>query len=58
MTNFVVTGIILMIFGLASMYIYKEKKRGVKCIGCPSAGTCASRNAGASGCGCGCMTAQ
>lgn len=56
MTNFVVAGIILMIFGLASMYIYKEKKRGVKCIGCPSAGTCASRNAGVSSCGCGCMT--
>ena len=47
MTNFVVAGMILLIFGLASTYIYKEKKRGVKCIGCPSAGTCTS------GCGCG-----
>ena len=54
MTNFVVAGIVLMIFSLASIYIYKEKKRGVKCIGCPSARTCASRNSGTPGCGCGC----
>lgn len=24
----------------AVRYIYKEKKRGVKCIGCPMAGQC------------------
>ena len=37
----------------AIRYIYKAKKSGVKCIGCPDAGTCASKNASACGC-CGC----
>ena len=25
---------------LAGRYIYREKKRGVKCVGCPYAGSC------------------
>ncbi|MBR2673845.1 MAG: FeoB-associated Cys-rich membrane protein [Mogibacterium sp.] len=25
---------------LATRYIYKEKKKGTKCIGCPCAGEC------------------
>lgn len=35
MQNFIVILIVAVIIGLASRYIYKEKKRGVKCIGCP-----------------------
>ena len=35
MQNFIVILIVAVIVGLASRYIYKEKKRGVKCIGCP-----------------------
>ena len=30
----------------ACVYIYKEKKKGRHCIGCPSAATCPRRNAG------------
>lgn len=30
--------------GIAAGYIYKEKKRGKKCVGCPYSGSC-------SGCG-------
>ncbi|MBQ6402656.1 MAG: FeoB-associated Cys-rich membrane protein [Oscillospiraceae bacterium] len=30
---------------LAGRYIYREKKRGTKCIGCPYAGSCQKRGA-------------
>lgn len=34
---------ILAIVGAAVFYIYKQKKRGMTCIGCPQAGECAHR---------------
>lgn len=37
--------IVFLILGAAISYIIKEKKRGTKCIGCPAAGNCPSRNA-------------
>ena len=40
MTDVIVISAILIIVGLISLYIYKEKKKGVRCIGCPSAGKC------------------
>ena len=40
--------VILMLF-FAIRYIYKEKKKGVTCIGCPYAQTCQKHKAG-SGC--------
>lgn len=40
MTDFIVVLIVLAIVGAAIVYIIREKKRGVKCIGCPSASTC------------------
>ena len=30
---------------LAGRYIYREKKRGVKCVGCPYAGSCEKHGA-------------
>ena len=36
MADLLVMGIILLIVGAAAAYIWKAKKRGVKCIGCPS----------------------
>jgi hypothetical protein len=33
---------------LAVRYIVKEKKRGVRCIGCPYAGTCSKADSGCS----------
>ena len=60
MVNVVVTIVLAAIVGGAGLYIYKAKKRGVKCIGCPHAKACAARNqaggcsggcAGCSGCG-------
>lgn len=43
MENFVVGAILVVIIGAAIIYIIKEKKKGVKCIGCPHAGTCQKR---------------
>lgn len=38
-TFIAVTAIVLMLF-LAVRYIYREKKKGNACIGCPYAGSC------------------
>ena len=40
MTDFIVMAIVLAIVGGAAFYIYKEKKKGVKCIGCPAGKKC------------------
>lgn len=32
--------IIVAILATACIYIYKQKKKGKKCIGCPESGTC------------------
>lgn len=52
MANIIVIVIVLVIIGAAIAYIVKEKKKGVKCIGCPAAAECAKRQNAASGCGC------
>lgn len=41
MADFILVIVLLLIIGAAVLYIVKEKKKGVKCIGCPSAGACA-----------------
>ena len=43
--------LIAAILGLAIRYIYKAKKSGKKCIGCPDSGSC-SGSCGSCGCGC------
>ncbi len=40
MTNVIASLVILLIVGWAVRYIYKAKKTGVKCIGCPNGGNC------------------
>lgn len=39
----ILTIILVVIAGAAIRYIYKAKKRGTKCIGCPYSGECASK---------------
>ena len=51
MENLVIIAIVGAIVGLASGYIYKAKKRGVKCVGCPDSGTCSGNCSGCKGCG-------
>lgn len=46
MANFIVIAVVLLIMGAAIAYIVKEKKRGVKCIGCPAAGSCQAGKSG------------
>ena len=40
MTDIIIFIIIAIILASAIFYIRKEKKRGVKCIGCSAAGSC------------------
>ncbi|MBO5245900.1 MAG: FeoB-associated Cys-rich membrane protein [Eubacterium sp.] len=40
MENVIVVAVLLLLVGGAIWYIRKEKKRGVRCIGCPAAGHC------------------
>ena len=49
MADLIVVAVVLLITGAAVAYIVKEKKKGVKCIGCPSAGECAHKK---NGCNC------
>ena len=44
MADLLVTGILLLIIGAAAVYIWKAKKRGVKCIGCPAADAIVQKN--------------
>ena len=52
MADFIIIAVLLIVVGAAIAYIIREKKRGVKCIGCPNAGACAQKHA-AGGCSCG-----
>lgn len=52
MATIIVVAVVLTMIGAAIAYIIKEKKKGVKCIGCPAASECAKRQHVASGCGC------
>lgn len=51
MDNIIVIAIVVLVVGLAAWYIHKEKKQGVKCIGCPDSKTCSGNCGGCSGCG-------
>jgi len=42
MDNIIIIFVLVIMIGSSSFYIWKERKKGVKCIGCPSAknGSC------------------
>lgn len=42
MVNVVIILVAAAIVGLAARYIHKQKKQGVKCIGCPSGCSCSN----------------
>lgn len=56
MENIIILAVVGLILGLAGGYIYKSKKSGKRCIGCPDSGSCASCSGNCSGCSgnCGC----
>ena len=46
MEDLIVSVILLIIVVAAIFYIYQEKKKGTRCIGCPSAGCCSAKECG------------
>ena len=48
MTNMIIILVVAAIIALAGWYVYKAKKNGQKCVGCPHSKTCGSKN-----CSCG-----
>ena len=46
MENVILVVVIALVLGFAAWYIYKAKKSGKKCIGCPDSGSCSGS------CGC------
>jgi len=51
MENYILIAILALIIGGAGFYVWKAKKSGKKCSGCPDSGQCAK------GCGhCNCKT--
>lgn len=39
MVNIIIAAILIILVGAAVFYIWKEKKKGKKCIGCPYSGS-------------------
>lgn len=52
MVNLIIPIILVLIVGGAIAYIVKEKKKGTKCIGCPSGGCCPGKMGDGSCCDC------
>lgn len=42
--DYILIGAIVLIVGLAAFYVIKAKKKGVKCIGCPSGCNCSNKD--------------
>ncbi len=53
MKDLIIIGIIIVIIALALIYVIRQKKQGIKCIGCPYAKDCAQKSADG---GCSCNT--
>lgn len=53
MSNLIIILVLAVILGAAAGYIYKAKKTGVKCIGCPNGASC-SGSCGGGNCPGGC----
>ena len=49
--DIIVIAVIAAIIGFAAWYVYKAKKSGKKCIGCPDGGSCSAGGCNGS-CGC------
>jgi hypothetical protein len=45
-SDIIIILVLILLLGGAIWYMRKEKKKGVTCIGCPDADTCAKRRAG------------
>lgn len=52
MKDLILVLVIALILGLVIFYLWRARKKGVKCVGCPDSGSCSVQCAGCSGCGC------
>ena len=50
MENLILLALLGLIVGGAAGYVYKSKKKGVKCIGCPDGAKCSGPCSGCQGC--------
>ena len=46
MTDIIIIAVVAAILALAGLYVYKAKKSGQKCIGCPHSKTCSGNCCG------------
>ena len=51
MENYIIIAVVVLIVVLAGVYVYKAKKSGKKCIGCPDSGSCSGNCSCCCGCG-------
>lgn len=51
MDNVIIIAVLAVIIVAAALYVYKAKKSGKKCIGCPDSGSCSGKNCSGS-CNC------
>lgn len=47
--DIVIIAVIVLILGLVTFFLYRSKKKGVKCIGCPSGTSCSGKCGNCSG---------
>ena len=52
--NIILIGVIALIIGAASLYVYRAKKRGACCIGCPNSAQCSAKRK----CSCNCSDTE
>lgn len=50
MENILLLALLGLIVGGAAGYVYRSKKKGVKCIGCPDGAKCSGQCSGCQGC--------
>lgn len=50
MDNILLLALLGLILGGAAGYVYKAKKKGAKCIGCPDGAKCSGPYSGCCGC--------
>ena len=49
--DYIIIAVVAAVIGAVIWYLYRAKKKGAKCIGCPDSKTCSGHCAGCSGCG-------
>jgi len=50
--DLLILAIVAVIVAAAGWFIYRSKKSGKKCIGCPDSGSCSGNCGSCSNCGC------